>query len=250
MTMTAVGGSEFDRRLRELVQSRGRGRIYSAPMMRLRPFLLLPCLTASLFACDSGKTEAKTEAKKAEAKKAEAKKADVKAEAKVDVKVAEPTKPEVTTAVPEPAAVPPPADPHADLVLDEMKDWYGLKVAEVDGWKPSWEADTVGIQWSKPGQVDVSMALNAKPIEKVEDIESGFMAGTTLSKQDPPTKTAKGWYTIVTTDDGKSQGFIYVRNIGKSWLACDTLVSRSEGDDRPVVPPETLVRICESAEPA
>lgn len=187
--------------------------------------------------------------KKTEAKKTEAK-ADVKAEAKADVKASEPPKPEVIAAAAEPAAVPAAADPHADLVLDEMKDWYGLKAAEVDGWKPSWEPDTVGIQWSKPGQVDVTMVLNVKPIEKVEDIESGFMAGTTLSKQDPPTKTAKGWYTIVTTEDGKSQGFIYVRNIGKSWLACDTLVSRSEGDDRPVVPPETLVRICESAEPA
>jgi hypothetical protein len=192
-------------------------------MQLVRRFLLVPWLAVSLLSCDSGKTDAK----------------------------ADPPPPEVTPVAPTkpPAVEPAMADPHADLVLDEMKDWYGLKVPEVDGWKPSWEPDTVGIQWSKPGNVDVSMVLVDKPIEKVEDIERGFMAGTKLSNQDPPTKTTKGWYTIVTTDDGKTKGFVHVRNIGKSWLACDTLVSRDEGDDRPVVPTEMLVKICESAEP-
>jgi hypothetical protein len=134
------------------------------------------------------------------------------------------------------------------VVLDETKDFYGLTVAEIDGWKPAWEPDTVGIEWTKAGQVDVSMVLHDTPIAKVEDIERGFMAGTTLSKQDPPTTTPKGWYTIVTTEDGKTRGFVYVRQVGKSWLVCDTLVSRSEGDGRPVVPTETLVAICDSAD--
>ena len=73
-------------------------------------------------------------------------------------------------------------------------------------------------------------------------------AGTKLSKQDPPTKTANGWYTIVTTDDEKTRGFVYVRQVGKSWLVCDTLVSRGDGDDRPTVLTEKLVEICDSAE--
>jgi hypothetical protein len=40
---------------------------------------------------------------------------------------------------------------------------------------------------------------------------------------------------------------VYVRQAGKSWLVCDTMMSRSEGDDRPVVPAAKLVEICDSA---
>lgn len=219
-------------------------------MTPARSLLLLPCLAVSLLACDAKPDAAKPDAAKAPAKADPA----AKAPAKADL-AAKPEPPAAPTPAPTPAPpvdakapAPAPADPHADVVLDEMKDYYGLTVAEVDGWKASWEPDTVGIQWSKPGNVDVSMALSSKPIEKLEDIEHGFMAGTTVSKQESPVTTPKGWYTIVTTDDGKTQGFVYVRRIGKSWLVCDTLVSRDEGDDRPVVPTETLVAICDSAD--
>jgi prepilin-type N-terminal cleavage/methylation domain-containing protein len=45
----------------------------------------------------------------------------------------------------------------AAMVLDDERDFYGLSVREVDGWKPSWEPDTVGIAWSRPGHVRVSL---------------------------------------------------------------------------------------------
>lgn len=212
--------------------------------MKLAPsLLLLSWLVSSPLACDSGSPTTKAAATPAPATPSPAAEATKKA-------TAEPAPtPTPTPAVPveaKPAEPTPAVDPNADVVLDEMKDYYGLKVAEVDGWTPSFEADAGGIQWDKPGHVQMSMALNAVPIEKVEDIESGFMAGATVAKQDPPTKTASGWYTVVTTDDG-TQGFIYVRKIGKSSLVCDTLVSRGEGDDRPVVELEKLVEICDGA---
>lgn len=214
-----------------------------------RSFLLIACITAAPLACDTVKPEASKPdvAAKAPAKSAEAKPVEAKTEPKVEVEPVEPPTPPVVIPA-NVAALPPTVVPNADVVLDEMKDYYGLAVAEIDGWKPTWEPDTVGIQWAKPGHVDVTMVLNGTPIVKVEDIDRGFMAGTTLSKQDPPTKTAKGWYTIVTTKERETQGFVYVRQIGKSWLACDTLVSRGEGDDRPTVPAQTLVQICESAD--
>lgn len=222
-------------------------------MTRACSRLLLPCLAVSLLACD-----AKPEPAKADADKAPAKTDAGKAPAKADVKAPDVKAPDVKAPAPAPITAAPvdakapdaaPAGaPDSDVVLDETRDFYGLTVAEIDGWKPAWEPDTVGIEWTKAGQVDVSMVLHAKPIAKVEDIESGFMAGTTLSKQDPPTTTPKGWYTIVTTEDGKTRGFVYVRQVGKSWLVCDTMVSRSEGDDRPVVPTAKLVEICDSAD--
>jgi len=210
---------------------------------RLRLSLLFAASLA--LACDSASTPTKADATaKAPAKpEPEAKSKAVEREAKPEPE----PKPAPTTAVSPEPPVAAPVDPNADVVLTEDKDFYGLKVEEIDGWKASWEPDVTGIEWRKPGHVGVSMILLEKPVEKVEEIERGYMAGTTISKQEPPVTTSQGWYTIVTSSEGKSSGFIYLRRVGKSMLVCDTLVSRSDGDKRPVDPVEKLVEICDSA---
>lgn len=62
-----------------------------------------------------------------------------------------------------------------------------------------------------------------------------------------PTKTPKGWHTPVESNEGKSQNFAYVQQIGGKTLLCSVMVTWES--DMGGVPEEDAMAACGSIEP-
>jgi hypothetical protein len=137
-----------------------------------------------------------------------------------------------------------PAPATAGFKPDPSKPFYGLTMHAVNGWTATWEPDTVGIYWKKPGNISVSMTLAHQPIMTIDDFQQGFLSGSQGATGDGPNKAERGWWEEVTTKDGH-KGFEYAVLVGDAWFECSTTLDRDAGDKRPAVDPTDLATICE-----
>ena len=111
----------------------------------------------------------------------------------------------------------------------------GIELKAVGLWVPKWD-DGAGCEWSKEGEfwgIHVRYfpnGLDSKDkLANIDDLKSAAPMmteiGTAVTKVIRPSKkTANGWYTVVESNEGQSQNFIYVQGLGSKTLVCSATV--------------------------
>lgn len=183
---------------------------------------------------DAKKT-AKAEGKKAADKTKDAK-ADAKTDAKTDVKAdAKEDKPA------EPAAGP--NDPSND------KEFLGLNLPPMGDWKPAWDPDAKVAKWEHDDHMSgIIIRVVTDKLDSMDDLKAAapmmMQVGTAISNVDEDvTKTDKGWWTVVSYDEGKLQAFLYVRKFGASTVVCSADLKSSMGEG---IKKDDAMKACES----
>jgi hypothetical protein len=131
----------------------------------------------------------------------------------------------------------------------------GIELKAVGAWVPKWD-DGAGCEWSKEGEfwgIKVRYFPNSldsrDKLADIDDLKSAAPMmteiGTAVTKVIRPTKkTANGWYTVVESNEGQSQDFIYVQALGGKTLICSATVKSA--NDMGGVPVEDALAACES----
>jgi hypothetical protein len=134
----------------------------------------------------------------------------------------------------------------------------GVVLKKVGAWVPHWD-DGAGCEWSKeglfwgihlrlfPGSLDTKDKLTT-----IDDLKGAAPMmteiGTSITKVlRPPTKTAKGWHTLVQSNEGKSENFVYVQPLGSKTLVCAAVVKSD--NDMGGVPEQEAIAACDSIVP-
>jgi hypothetical protein len=134
----------------------------------------------------------------------------------------------------------------------------GIELKAVGLWVPKWD-DAAGCEWSKEGEfwgIHVRYfpnSLDSKDkLANIDDLKSAAPMmteiGTAVTKVIRPSKkTANGWFTVVESNEGQSQNFIYVQALGSKTLVCSATVKSA--NDMGGVPVEDALAACESIKP-
>jgi hypothetical protein len=125
---------------------------------------------------------------------------------------------------------------------------------------PKWD-ESAGCKWEKngefwginlrlfPGSLDSTSKLtNMDDLKKAAPMMTEI--GTAVTKViGPPKKTSKGWYTVVESNAGESQEFIYVQELasGKT-LVCAATVKSANGMGGVAI--DDALAACDSIKPA
>ena len=81
-----------------------------------------------------------------------------------------------------------------------------------------------------PGSLDTTTKLaNMDDLKKAAPMMTDV--GTAITKVvSPPKKTERGWYTVVESDEGKAENFVYVTELpSKKTLVCSAVVKSGSG---------------------
>jgi hypothetical protein len=132
----------------------------------------------------------------------------------------------------------------------------GIVLRRVGAWTPKWD-DGAGCIWSKdgefwgihvrlyPGSLDTTTKLaNMDDLKKAAPMMTDV--GTAITKViSAPKKTRAGWYTVVESNGGESENFVYVEELpnGKT-VVCSATVKSSGGMGG--VPVEDALAACDS----
>jgi hypothetical protein len=135
----------------------------------------------------------------------------------------------------------------------------GIALEAVGPWVPKWD-EGAGCEWSKQGEfwgIHVRYfpgSLDSKSkLADLDDLKSAapmmIEIGTAVTKVIRPLKkTAKGWYTVVESNEGETQNFIYVQTLNGKTLVCSATVKAAH--DMGGVAMDDALAACESIKPA
>ncbi len=150
----------------------------------------------------------------------------------------------------EPAAAPAPAatGPSAD----ETKEYLGLKLAPMGKWKPTWDGDAKVAKWeNEEYMTSIVVRVVKDKLDTIDDLKEAapmmMQLGTAITKVDETNKTDKGWYAVVTDDEGKNNEMVYVRKFGGSQIVCSgNTTKRKDAMSAGGITKEEITKACES----
>jgi len=146
---------------------------------------------------------------------------------------------------PAPAAA---AGPEAN----EGKDFLGLDLPPMGKWKPTWDADAKVAKWENDDYMtSIVIRIVKDKLDTVDDLKEAapmmMQLGTAITKVDETKTTDKGWYAVVTDDEGKNNEMVYVRKFGGSQIVCSgNTTKRKDPTSVGGITKEEIIKACES----
>ena len=149
-----------------------------------------------------------------------------------------------------PAAAPAPAA--TGPAADETKEFLGLVLAPMGKWKPTWDGDAKVAKWeNEEYMTSIVVRVVKDKLDTIDDLKEAapmmMQLGTAITKVDETNKTDKGWYAVVTDDEGKNNEMVYVRKFGSSQIVCSgNTTKRKDAMSAGGITKEEITKACES----
>ena len=149
-----------------------------------------------------------------------------------------------------PVAAPAPAA--SGPAADETKEFLGLALAPMGKWKPTWDPEAKVAKWENEDYMtSIVVRVVKDKLDTVDDLKEAapmmMQLGTAITKVDETNKTDKGWYALVTDDEGKNNEMVYVRKFGGSQIVCSgNTTKRKDAMSAGGITKDEIMKACES----
>lgn len=160
-------------------------------------------------------------------------------------------KPSATTAANKPVEPTPPPAPSGPEP-DATKEMMGLDLAPMGAWKPTWDADAKVAKWENEDYMTgIVIRIVSDKLDTIDDLKEAapmmMQVGTAITNVVEQAKTPKGWYAIVTDDEGKKTEMLYIQKFGSKQLVCSgNLTPRKDPTSSGGITKDEVLKACES----
>lgn len=115
---------------------------------------------------------------------------------------------------------------------DEGKDFLGLDLPDMGGFKGKWDADAKVAKWENEDyEFSIVNRIVKDKLDDIEDLKAAapmmMQLGTAITKVVEEKKTAKGWYAVVESESGVD--LVYVRTFGVTVVCSGSLKKATLG---------------------
>lgn len=115
---------------------------------------------------------------------------------------------------------------------DESKDFLGLDLPDMGGFKAKWDADAKVAKWENEDyEFSIVNRIVKEKLDTIEDLKEAapmmMQLGTAITKVVEEKKTAKGWYAVVESESGVD--LVYVRTFGVTVVCSGSLKKATLG---------------------
>jgi len=148
--------------------------------------------------------------------------------------------------VEQPAPVPSGPEP------DDTKEMMNLELAPMGAWKPTWDADAKVAKWENDDYMTgIVIRIVKDKLDTINDLKEAapmmMQIGTAITKVVEEKKTAKGWYAIVESNEGKTTEMLYIQKFGTKQLVCSgNMTKRKDPTSAGGITKEEITKACES----
>lgn len=115
---------------------------------------------------------------------------------------------------------------------DEGKDFLGLELPDMGGFKGKWDADAKVAKWENEDyEFSIVNRIVKDKLDDIEDLKAAapmmMQLGTAITKVVEEKKTAKGWYAVVESESGVD--LVYMRTFGVTVVCSGSLKKATLG---------------------